>query len=167
MEFYLVRHGEAVSQPVNGQRPLTPAGRRDVEHVGQAAAERGIQAGKIFHSGLLRAQQTAEILSDSLGLVQGTGELIGLKPDDDPVIAKTELESSTVSLMLVGHLPHMRRLASFLVAGDADRDLVEFAPATMVGLSYEDHRWKILWKLTTTTAQSKLTGERGWSKRDR
>jgi phosphohistidine phosphatase len=161
MEFYLVRHGEAVSQAVNGRRPLTPGGRRDVEWIGRAAAERSIQPSKIFHSGLLRAQQTAEILSESLGPVAGIRELIGLRPDDDPLIAKAELESSTVSLMLVGHLPHMSRLASFLVAGDADRELVEFAPATMVGLSYEEYRWKIIWKLTTTTPQSKLTGERG------
>jgi phosphohistidine phosphatase len=152
MEFYLVRHGEAVSQAVNGQRPLTPGGRRDVERIGQAAAERGIQPAQIFHSGLLRAQQTAEILGERLGRIDGVRELVGLRPDDDPVIAKAELESSTVSLMLVGHLPHIRRLASFLVAGDADRELVEFAPATVLGLSYEDYRWKILWKLTPTTA---------------
>ncbi|HUC98175.1 MAG TPA: phosphohistidine phosphatase SixA [Candidatus Polarisedimenticolaceae bacterium] len=152
MEFYLVRHGEAVSQTINGQRPLTPGGRRDVARIGRAAAQRGIQPSQIFHSGLLRAQQTAEILSESLGRVEGVHELVGLRPDDDPMIAKAELESSTVSLMLVGHLPHMSRLASFLVAGDADRELVEFAPATVLGLSYEDYRWKILWKLTLSTA---------------
>jgi phosphohistidine phosphatase len=152
MEFYLVRHGEAVSQMVNGQRPLTPGGRRDVARIGRAAAQRGIQPSQIFHSGLLRAQQTAEILSESLGRVETVRELIGLRPDDDPVIAKAELESSTVSLMLVGHLPHMSRLASFLVAGDAGRELVEFAPATVLGLSYQDYRWKILWKLTLSTA---------------
>jgi phosphohistidine phosphatase len=152
MEFYLVRHGEAVSQTVNGQRPLTPGGRRDVARIGRAAAQHGIQPSQIFHSGLLRAQQTAEILSESLGRVEGVHELVGLRPDDDPVIAKAELESSTVSLMLVGHLPHMSRLVSFLVAGDTGRELVEFAPATVLGLSYEDYRWKILWKLTLSAA---------------
>jgi phosphohistidine phosphatase len=152
MEFYLVRHGEAVSQALNGERPLTPGGRRDVERLGQAAAKRGIQPGQIFHSGLLRAQQTAEILSESLGPVKGVRESVGLRPDDDPVIAKAELESSTVSLMLVGHLPHISRLASFLVAGNSDQELVQFAPATVLGLSYENYRWKILWKLTPETA---------------
>ena len=152
MEFYLVRHGEAVSQALNGERPLTPGGRRDVERLGQAAAKRGIQPGQIFHSGLLRAQQTADILSESLGRVKGVRESVGLRPDDDPVIAKAELESSTVSLMLVGHLPHISRLASFLVAGNADQELVQFAPATMLGLSYEDYHWEILWKITPETA---------------
>ena len=152
MEFYLVRHGEAVSQALNGERPLTPGGRRDVERLGQAAAKRGIQPDQIFHSGLLRAQQTAEILSESLGPVKGVRESVGLRPDDDPVIAKAELESSTVSLMLVGHLPHISRLASFLVAGNSDQELVQFAPATVLGLSYENDRWKILWKLTPETA---------------
>jgi phosphohistidine phosphatase len=130
---------------------LTPEGRRDVERLGQAAAQRGIQPGQIFHSGLLRAQQTAEILSESLGPVEGVRELVGLRPDDDPVIAKAELELSTVSLMLVGHLPHISRLASFLVAGNAEEELVQFAPATMLALFYENHRWKILWKLTPAT----------------
>ena len=152
MEFYLVRHGEAVSQAVNGERPLTPEGRRDVERLGRAAAQRGIQPKQIFHSGLLRAQQTAEILSEILGPIEGVRELVGLRPDDDPIIAKAEIETSTVSLMLVGHLPHMSRLASFLVAGDADRRVVEFAPATLLGLAYEDYRWKILWKITPATA---------------
>jgi phosphohistidine phosphatase len=152
MDFYLVRHGEAVSQAVDGRRPLTPQGRRDVERIGRAAAERGIKPGQIFHSGLLRAQQTAEILSESIGAIGGVRELVGLGPDDDPAIVKAELEASTVSLMLVGHLPYMSRLTSCLVTGDADRQLVEFAPATVLGLSYEDNRWKILWKLTTATA---------------
>jgi phosphohistidine phosphatase len=152
MDFYLVRHGEAVSQAVDGRRPLTPQGRRDVERIGRAAAERGIKPGQIFHSGLLRAQQTAEILSESIGAIEGVRELVGLRPDDDPAIVKAELEASTVSLMLVGHLPYMSRLTSCLVTGDADRQLVEFAPATVLGLSYEDNRWKILWKLTTATA---------------
>ena len=151
MEFYLVRHGAAVSQAVNGQRPLTPEGRRDVERLGRAAAQRGIQPRQIFHSGLLRAQQTAEILSESLGPVEGVRELVGLRPDDDPVIVKAELETSTISLMLVGHLPHISRLASFLVAGDADRSVAEFAPATLLGLAYEDYRWEILWKITPAT----------------
>ena len=151
MKFYLVRHGEAVSQAVNGQRPLTPWGRRNVERIGRAAADRGVQPDQIFHSGLLRAQQTAEILSESLGRLAGVRELVGLRPDDDPAVAKAELESSPISLMLVGHLPHMSRLTSFLLSGDADRDPVEFAPATVIGLSYEDYRWTMLWKLTATT----------------
>ncbi len=149
MQFYLVRHGEAVSQTLNGQRPLTPGGRRDVERLAEAAAAREVRPDKIFHSGLLRAQQTAELLSDNLGGLEEIRELGGLRPDDDPSIARAELESSTVPLMLVGHLPHLARLASCLVTGDPERAVVEFATATMVCLSYEDRHWKILWKLTT------------------
>jgi phosphohistidine phosphatase len=154
MQFYLVRHGEAVSQAINGQRPLTPGGRHDVEGLGRAAAARGVRPSKIFHSGLLRAQQTAELLSKSLGGLEEIRELGGLRPDDDPFFASAELESSTVPLMLVGHLPHLSRLASCLVAGDPERVVVEFAPATMVCLSYDDDRWKIVWKLTTPLATS-------------
>ena len=154
MQFYLVRHGEAVSQALNDQRPLTPAGRREVERLAQAAATREVRPGKIFHSGLLRARETAELLSDKLGGPEEIRESAGLRPDDDPSVTRAELESSTVPLMLVGHLPHLTRLLSSLLTGDAERAVVEFAPATMVCLSYEDNRWKILWKLTSTTAGS-------------
>jgi phosphohistidine phosphatase len=149
MQFYLVRHGEAVSQAINGQRPLTPVGRREVERLAEAAAAREVEPSKIFHSGLLRAQQTAELLRNNLRGLEEIRELGGLRPDDDPSLAKAELETSTVPLMLVGHLPHLTRLASLLVTGDHERAVVEFAPATMVCLSYEDRLWKILWKLTT------------------
>jgi phosphohistidine phosphatase len=151
MNFFLVRHGEAVSQPVNGQRPLTPGGRRDVERIGRAAAARGARPDKIFHSGVLRAQQTAELLIKNIGSLEEIRELAGLRPDDDPFLAKAELESSSVPLMLVGHLPHMSRLAACLVCGDAERAIVDFAPATMLCLAYEERRWNILWKLTPTS----------------
>jgi phosphohistidine phosphatase len=150
MEFYLVRHGEAVRQSVDGQRPLSKDGRLDVERLGRAAAARGVNPGKILHSGLLRAEQTAEILSRNLGALENVSQLSGLRPDDEPFFAKAELESSTIPLMLVGHLPHMGRLAATLITGDPQRAIVEFAPATMICLSYADRRWKILWKLTVT-----------------
>ena len=44
---------------MDGQPPLSKAGRLDVERLGRAAAARGVNPGKILHSGLLRAEQTA------------------------------------------------------------------------------------------------------------
>ena len=163
MEFYLVRHGESVSAAAGSRRPLTPTGRRDVERVAQAAAARGVEVSQIFHSGILRAQQTAGILSRILSPVNGMRELAGLKPDDDPLLAKAELETSTTPIMLVGHLPHMSRLAACLSFGVPDRTGVEFAPATIVCFSLEDNLWKMLWRLTPASLKAELTANRGWS----
>jgi phosphohistidine phosphatase len=47
--------------------------------------------------------------------------------------------------MLVGHLPHMNRLAALLVNGDENRQAVKFGPATAVCVSQGVPRWKIVW----------------------
>ncbi|MBI2364843.1 MAG: phosphohistidine phosphatase SixA [Deltaproteobacteria bacterium] len=147
MDFYLVRHGDAVLDTLDPQRPLSRLGQEQVEQVARAAAARQAQVSAIFHSGILRAQQTAEILAAHLGPALGVQRMSGLAPQDDPAIAKAELEAAPAPVMLVGHLPHMGRLAGLLINGDADRDAVGFAPATIVCISRESSLWQLVWLL--------------------
>ena len=147
MNFYLVRHGEAVSDTLDPRRPLSRIGQEQVERVARAAAARQAEVSAIIHSGILRAEQTAEILARHLAPDLGVRRMTGLAPQDDPAIAKAELEAAQASVMLVGHLPHMIRLAGLLINGDADRDAVEFAPATIVCVSYQSSLWQLVWVL--------------------
>ena len=147
MNFYLVRHGDAVSETLDSQRPLSRLGQEQVEQVARAAAARQAQVSVIFHSGILRAEQTAEIMARHLVPELGVQRITGLAPQDDPAIAKAELEAAQVPVMFVGHLPHMSRLAGLLINGDADRDAVEFAPATVVCVSPQGSRWELIWVL--------------------
>jgi phosphohistidine phosphatase len=101
----------------------------------------------IRHSGILRAAQTASILAEYLAPLSATAQYAGLLPDDDPAIAKAEVEVANAPIMLVGHLPYMSRLASLLVTGDPERTVVEFSPPTMVCCVKEGGPWKIAWKL--------------------
>jgi phosphohistidine phosphatase len=102
----------------------------------------------IFHSGILRAEQTAEIMARHLVPELGVRRITGLAPQDDPAIAKAELETSQAPVMFVGHLPHMSRLSSLLIHGELDSGVVEFAPATLVCVVYEDSRWQLAWVLS-------------------
>jgi phosphohistidine phosphatase len=145
MEFYLVRHGEAVSETVDPKRPLSEAGRQQVESVAHLLAARNPKLSCIVHSGILRAKQTAEILAAGLGSTVALRQISGLLPDDDPFIAKAQLETADSSLMLVGHLPHMNRLAALLVHGDVNRQAVDFGPATVACVCCGIPRWKIVW----------------------
>lgn len=149
MNFYLVRHGDAVSETLDAQRPLSRLGQEQVEQVARAAAARQARVSAIFHSGILRAEQTAEILAAHLGSARGVQQMSGLAPQDDPAIAKAELEDAPASVMLVGHLPHLGRLAGLLINGDAEQDAVEFTPATLVCVAHEDSRWWLKWVLNT------------------
>jgi len=147
MNMYLVRHGEAVSASEDGQRPLSAAGRKAVTGVAQLAREHQVEVAMIYHSGILRARQTAEILAEILKPPAGITVLSGLLPDDDPVVGRAHLEAAEQPIMLVGHLPHMRRLVALLVNGDPERTAVDLAPADLVCCSKENSQWRIHWHL--------------------
>src|SRR3546814_4894246 len=83
---------------------------------------------------MYRARETAEILASHLAPRRGVHEAEGLAPDDDPQTACAAIEAARGPLMLVGHLPHLDRVASALILGSPAREVVRFRPGTMVRL---------------------------------
>lgn len=150
----MVRHGDARPEYEDPKRPLSDRGRREVEEVAQALAGKEVRASKVFHSGKLRAKQTAEILAQALSLQADVREVRGLSPEDDPLLIKAELEVSGEPLIIVGHLPHLDRLASILIAGDPEKHIVEFPPAGVACLVREEGGWKLKWTLAPQRQQS-------------
>jgi phosphohistidine phosphatase len=148
----LVQHGEAVSEAEDPARPLTARGREEVRRVAERAAALGVRVAEIRHSGKLRARQTAEILAAPLAPLGGVREVDDLAPEDDPGTAKAEIESAHEPLMLVGHLPHLSRLASLLVLGDPGREIIRFRNGAVVCLIAVEGRWLVQWVLTPETA---------------
>ncbi|MGH7852097.1 MAG: phosphohistidine phosphatase SixA [Candidatus Binatia bacterium] len=147
MNFYLMRHGDALSATENPQRPLSPDGCRRVERAARLALERNVRVSIIYHSGILRARETAELLAEHVNPVVEVAQLSGLLPEDDPAIVKADLDAARDSILLVGHLPLMSRLAGLLVNGDPERPVVEFSPAAMVCCTRSAARWKFAWHL--------------------
>jgi phosphohistidine phosphatase len=144
---YLVRHGEAEPASENPARPLSRAGREAAEQIARLARERRVEVAAIYHSGILRAQQTAEIFAEHLKPPSGTKAISGLLPEDDPAAGKAELEMATEPIMLVGHLPYMNRLVALLVRGDSEATVVNLQPAAIVCCSNVAAQWKIEWHL--------------------
>jgi phosphohistidine phosphatase len=56
-------------------------------------------------------------------------------------------ESAAEPLMLVGRLPHMARLASLLLTGNPNREVVRFRNATVVCLERVEDDWVLLWAI--------------------
>jgi len=139
---YLVRHGTAASGADDRTRPLTSAGRAEVEATARALAIHGVEVAEIRHSGLARARETAEILGGSLAPPHGVHAATGLAPEDDPDVAAADLELAAEPLMLVGHLPHLARLTTALVGG-AELERIRFAPGTAVGLRRGPGGWEL------------------------
>jgi len=94
-----------------------------------------------------RARETAEILARHLTPPPDLQEVDWLAPTADPGMAQDAVESATEPLMLVGHLPHMARLASLLLTGNPNREVVRFRNATVVCLERAEDDWVLLWAL--------------------
>lgn len=145
MFVYLGQHGEAEREEVDPARPLTEKGRNDVRKVALFTAGAHVRVERIFHSGKLRARQTAEILGGVLkpSSIMGTD---GLAPLDDPTIWAQRLQETTKDIMLIGHLPHLQRLAAVLLCGTTEKKAVAFAMGGIVTLERDDAgMWSLCW----------------------
>ena len=154
MHFYLVRHGEAKADTEDPARPLSDRGREEVRRVARHAGTLRLEVAEIRHSGKLRARQTAEIMAEHLAPRRGVHEAEGLAPSDDPEEARAELEAAKEPLMLVGHLPHLSRLASALLVGDPEREIIRLEAGAIACLEKANMGFRLLWILSPELASS-------------
>ena len=149
MKLYLCQHAEAKWEEVDPSRPLTERGYDDVRRVAAHAAGRArVRVSRIVHSGKLRARQTAEVWAENLSLVPIV-QAEGLDPQAEPGVWADRLAREAEDTMLVGHLPHLARLASRLLCGDEGRGLVTFYNGGIVCLERnEEGSWSFQWALT-------------------
>ena len=147
MRFYLVRHGEAVPSVVDPARPLTERGRDDVERVATFSRSVGVEVSQICHSGKRRAEETAAIFAEHLAPAGGLALVPALRPDDDVRPVAEVLNQAAEPLMLVGHYPHLVRLAGLLLADDKRRPVVDFRMGAIACLERDPRAktWSLCW----------------------
>jgi phosphohistidine phosphatase len=110
----LVRHGDALPAETDPARPLSAKGQAEVEATAKELLAEGAQVSEIWHSGKLRAKQTAEILARVLN-VSKVIEKKGLKPDDPVTPIAKLLRATDKTILIAGHLPFLPKLASLLM----------------------------------------------------
>ena len=142
MELYLVQHGEAKSKEEDPERSLTEKGKEEVGNVARKLSESGVKVEHIYHSSKLRALQTADIFTTHLK--SHATEMEDLKPMDDPNLIIESIEGKE-SIMLVGHMPHLSKLASRLLSGKDD-PVISFTMGAVVCLVKEE-KWEVKWIL--------------------
>jgi len=154
MKLYLIQHGEAKPETEDPERSLTSRGEKEVTSVSKAATGLPISPSKIYHSGKLRAKQTAEIVAGALNIpnlpVQAAQ---GINPNDDIHPWAERISKEKEDLMLVGHLPFLEKLTSLLLCGDENARLILFRYGAIVCLDQkEDKCWAVRWILTPEMA---------------
>ncbi len=147
MNIYLMQHGRPVPKEENPDRPLSDQGRADVERMAAFLRKAGVSVQAIFHSGKTRARETAEIMASKLQPNRESLEKKGLSPLDDVKGIAHEIEKGQRDLMIVGHLPHLAKLASLLTAGNESIPVVSFQQGGVVclGTAEEEKSWAVAW----------------------
>ena len=149
MKVYLVRHGEAVSSQFDPQRPLSEQGLADIRKVASLIKPLEISVEHIWHSGKLRAAQTAEILAEAVSVEKDCSAHENLMPNDDVTIIADELEAYDTDLMIVGHLPFLAYLTSLLVADKETANIAAFDAGSILCLNRRNPgQWQIEWMIT-------------------
>lgn len=148
MRLYLVQHAEAKSKEEDPNRDLTAKGRSDISKAADFLAKLDLKVSQVVHSGKTRALSTAETLAAALKPPQGVSQTDGLAPLDDPKIWADRVSDVTEDTVLVGHLPHLARLAALLLCGDQEKGVVNFKMGGLVCLSRSAAgQWGLEWML--------------------
>ncbi|TBU97682.1 phosphohistidine phosphatase SixA [Phytopseudomonas dryadis] len=123
MKLWLLRHGQAESHArSDAERELTEHGRDEVRQAAERL--RGGFQGSIFASPYVRAQQTAALVRDALGLPDELRSVPWLTPDSDPRESLLRLERfADGEILLVSHQPFIGALGGLLVHGHRQQPL--------------------------------------------
>ena len=146
MKLYLVQHGLSLPEEVDPEKSLSPEGEAESRNIASFLKEKNIRVDQVWHSSKKRAVQTAQIMAESLSSPE-TQERKGLNPMDPVGDFPGEIESLNKDLMIVGHLPFVQKLASLLLSGTEDKDLVSVRNSGVICLEHTDS-WKVLWTVT-------------------
>ena len=146
MTLLLVHHGEALGPEIDPRRPLSPSGRSAVERVAADAAARGARPEVVWHSGKLRAKQTAEAFWRACNALAHFSATRDLQPDDPPQWIADRLRGESRDILIAGHFPQLPRLLALLLKRDAAD--VSFPPHGAVARGAEDEgdTWRALWR---------------------
>lgn len=151
--LYLVQHAESKKEGEDPTRGLTDKGFRDIALTALFAHDQSVAVSWIYHSGIKRAQQTAQALADQVHPKEGVSEADWLAPMDDPKNWEDRLSHMHEDIMLVSHLPYLAKLASLLLCGDGSKNIVDFKNAGIVCIKrFDDGHWAVEWVVTPEMA---------------
>jgi phosphohistidine phosphatase len=139
----LVHHGDAVGPAIDPMRPLSSVGRAATERVAMAAAARGAKPDVVWHSGKLRARQTAECYWRACNPFAPITAERGLLPDDPPNWIRDRLIGETRSILLASHMPYLPRLLALLAPASTG----SFPLHGCVALESDGDAWTEVWRI--------------------
>jgi phosphohistidine phosphatase len=142
MELLIVRHAIAFERDRrrwrdDGARPLSPAGKRRARKAAAGLKEFSESPDRLLTSPLIRARQTAQILTDVAGWPQAE-EAPELAPGAPALAMLTLLGKERSKLVaVVGHQPGLGQLLTACLLGDGGSLPIEMKKNAVACVSFE------------------------------
>jgi phosphohistidine phosphatase len=101
----------------------------------------------VWHSGKLRARQTAEAFWRTCNALADFSATRDLQPGDPPEWIRDRLRGETRDVLIAGHYPHLPRLLTLLTGAAVTGS--PFPQHGVVALETEDagESWREVWRL--------------------
>ena len=145
-KLYVVRHADALPGSNDETRPLSKKGRKQSEVVGTFLKRIGVSVDAIWQSELLRAQQTAEIITKKMRSKKVPVTVNGLGPDESVWALRKRLDGFNGDLMIVGHAPSLPSLINSLLGLGRQRQVVDLKKGGVACFETDEHgTWAMLW----------------------
>jgi phosphohistidine phosphatase len=160
MKICILRHAEAELRGpgvAEAERRLTPEGKRELRSVLRLARDAGVEPDVILASPWTRALETAMAARDAFG-VKDVIETKSLLPDVLAARIWGEIRSlrPLKEIMVVGHEPHLSRLAAFLLEAPVAIDMKK---AAIIRIDVQERegppRGVLKWMMTPKVASGK------------
>ena len=139
----LVHHADAVGPEVDPQRPLSAVGLRRAQALAERVHARGVVPEAIWHSGKLRARQTAEPFWRLCNPFASFKMVRGLSPGDPPEIIRAALLAESRAILLVSHMPLLPALLHSLTGDETSFPLHGAVALESHG---EGSKWIEIWR---------------------
>ena len=148
MAVYLVQHGKSLPKDKDPEQGLSEEGIAEVKRIAEVAKGYDVPVKSVVCSMKKRAFQTAEIFNSMLASGTEVRKIEGIKPLDDVAGFAKSIKNED-NLMVVGHLPFMQRLISFLILGSTEPAVFKVQNSGIVCLDKDPDtdRWIIRWAI--------------------
>jgi phosphohistidine phosphatase len=121
MRLYLMRHAQASNMADSDHaRPLTQKGEDRTRSAAKALKKLEIEPTILYASPRVRAQQTAAIIAEALGLSVTTSEKLNFEFDLRALEELIADQEPDAQIMLVGHNPSMTEVVRQLTGANAN-----------------------------------------------
>ena len=146
MNLYILQHGEAVPKEIDPERPLSERGNRDIRILALHMQNMDVQLGHVFHSGKLRAEQSARLIAETLSPEIQPIKTEGLNPNDDPTVIIGDIEQMNENILIASHMPFVSRICSTLLTGTTEAEFAS-VPGTLFCLEKAEDKWRLAYML--------------------